>query len=209
METRKSICIEHMFNRLATGAMRRWGGRPCFQIYGKARSESDWRIVGVYATHRRDADSRWPAYLFRGTCITWTAEIIAVGWDFAEDVLREQVSEPASRDRPVEVAAGRLRDHLRRADSGASPFASASEVLAHECGHTRQMLRLGLLYWPIGGAFTLFREGPHWWNRFENQASETGQFGGIVNGSVCEELMQRLRQRADSGKGATDATLGA
>ena len=28
------------------------------------------RVVGVYATHRRDADSRWPAGLWRGTCIT-------------------------------------------------------------------------------------------------------------------------------------------
>jgi len=174
--------------------MRRLSSRPSFQIHGKARGENIWRVVGVYATHRRDGDSRWPAYLFRGTCITWTAEIIAVGWDFAEDVLREQMSEPASRDRPVEVAAGRIRDPHSRAAAGASPFASASEVLAHECGHTWQMLRLGVLYWPIGGAFTLFREGPHWWNRFENQASEIGQFGGIVNGSVCDELMRRLSE---------------
>jgi hypothetical protein len=181
-----------MFNRLATGAMVRLSGRPCFQIYGKARSESAWRIIGVYATHRRNSDSRWPAYFFRGTCITWTAECIAVGWDFAADVLREQRCEPASRDRPLEVAAGRIRDPFRRASVGASPFASASEVLAHECGHTWQMLRLGLLYWPIGAAFTLFREGPHWWNRFENQASEIGQFGGIVNGSVHPKLMSLL-----------------
>lgn len=180
-----------MFKRLATGAMRRLSGRACFQIYGKARGEPDWRVVGVYATHRRDSDSRWPAYLFRGTCTTWTAEIIAVGWDFAADVLREQISEPASRDRPIEVAAGRLRDPLSRAAAGASPFVSASEILAHECGHTWQVLRLGLLYWPIGGAFTLFREGSHWWNFFENQASEIGQFGGIVNGSVCAELRHR------------------
>lgn len=183
-----------MFNRLATSAVRRLSGRPCFQIHGKARSEKVWRVVGVHATHRRDSDSRWPAHFFRGTCITWTAEIIAVGWDFAEQVLREQRIEPASRDRPVEVAAGRLRDPQRRGAAGASSFPSASEVLAHECGHTWQMLRLGLLYWPIGGAFTLFREGPHWWNRFENQASEIGQFGGIVNGSVCDELMRRLAE---------------
>ncbi len=181
-----------MFNRVATSVLRRLAGPPCFQIYGKARCESAWRIIGVHATHRRNSDSRWPRFLFRGTCITWTAEVIAVGWDFAVDVLREQASEPASREHPLEVSAGRLRDHLRRADAGGSPFASSSEVLAHECGHTWQVLRLGLLYWPIGGAFTLFREGPHWWNRFENQASELGQFGGIVNGSVCAELMRRL-----------------
>lgn len=183
-----------MFNRLATTILRGLGGPPCFRIYGKARGETAWRIIGIHATHRRDGDSRWPRYLFRGTCITWTAEIIAVGWDFAESVLREQMSEPASREHPVEVAAGRLRDHLRRADAGASPFPECSEILAHECGHTWQMLRMGLLYWPIGGAFTLFREGPHWWNRFENQASANGQFGGIVNGSVCPELMRRLKQ---------------
>jgi hypothetical protein len=183
-----------MFNELATRVMRRLSGQPCFQIYGKARSENAWRIISVHATHRRDFDSRWPRYLFRGTCITWTAEIIAVGWDFAEEVLREQTSAPASRDHPVEVAAGRIRDSNRRAAIGAASFASACEVLAHECGHTWQMLRLGLLYWPIGGAFTLFREGPHWWNRFENQASEIGQFGGMVNSSVCDELMRRLRK---------------
>jgi len=181
-----------MFNRLATSVLRRLGGPPAFQVYGKARGENCWRIVGVHATHRRDMNSRWPRFLFRGTCITWTAEIIAVGWDFAEEVLREQASDPASRDHPVEVAGGRIRDSLRRAAAGASPFVSASEVLAHECGHTRQILRMGLLYWPVVGAVTLFREGPHWWNHFENQASEQGQFGGIVNGSVCAELMQRL-----------------
>jgi hypothetical protein len=183
-----------MFNRLATSALRRRSGRPCFQIYGKARCEKAWRIIDVYATHRRDSNSRWPRYLFRGTCITWTAEIVAVGWDFAEEVLREQTSAPASREHPLEVAAGRIRDSHRRAAAGAEPFASSSEILAHECGHTWQMLRLGLLYWPIGGAFTLFREGPHWWNRFENQASEIGQFGGIVKGSICDELMRSFRK---------------
>jgi hypothetical protein len=39
---------------------------------------------------------------------------------------------------------------------------------------------------------TLFREGPRWYNFFENQASEAGQFGGIVNGSVAPELADRL-----------------
>ncbi len=183
-----------MFNQLATSILRRLSSPPCFQIQGKARGESAWRIIGVHATHRRDSDSRWPPYLFRGTCITWTAEIIAVGWDFAEDVLREQMNEPASCECPVEVAAGTIRDSLRRASAGASPFASASEVLAHECGHTWQMLRLGFLYWPIGGALTLFREGPHWWNCFENQASEIGQFGGIINGSVHPQLMSRIHK---------------
>jgi hypothetical protein len=180
-----------MFNRLATAVFRLLGP-PCFQVYGRARCETAWRIIGVHATHRRNADARWPAFLWRGTCITWTAEVIAVGWDFARDVLREQMSDPVSRDHPLDVGAGRIGDHLRRAASGVSPFASHSEILAHECGHTYQALRLGLLYWPVGGAVTLFREGPHWWNHFENQASELGQFGGIVNGSVYPALLSQL-----------------
>jgi hypothetical protein len=184
-----------MFNKLATACFRRAGGAPCFRIYGKARRERDWRVIDVYATHRRDQDSRWPRFLFRGTCLTWTAQVIAVGWDFAEEVLREQAVEPASRAQPVEVWGGRFRNHFRRAEAGGPPFCTASEVLAHECGHTWQALRLGWAYWPVGAAFTLFREGPRFWNRFENGASEEGQFGGIVNGSVCAPLMERLARK--------------
>ena len=180
-----------MFNPLATACFHMLG-RPAFCIHGKARGERDWRIIEVHATHRRDQDSSWPRFLFRGTCITWTASIIAVGWDFAEEVLREQISEPASRERPVSVQGGRLCDLSRRVAAGAKPWASASEILAHECGHTGQARRLGVLFWPLGAAFTLFREGPHWYNHFENQASEDGEFGGIINGSVCEELMARM-----------------
>jgi hypothetical protein len=182
-----------MFNSIASFFFRRMGGVPCFRIYGKARRENDWRQIDVFATQRRDLDSRWPAPLFRGTCITWTDAVISVGWDFAEEVLREQVTEPATRDRPVAVAGGRIRDQFRRHAAGASPFASASEVLAHECGHTRQALRLGCAYLPTGAVFTLFREGTHWYNRFENQASEQGLFGGIVNETVHAELMRRLQ----------------
>ena len=183
-----------MFNPIATAGFRLFGS-PCFRIHGKTRSEQAWRIIEVHATHRRDSDSHWPRLLWRGTCITWTASIIAVGWDFAEEVLHEQASEPASRTHPVEVPAGRLRDSFRRTAAGGDAFPTASEVLAHECGHTGQALRLGMLYWPVGAAVTLFREGPHWWNHFENQASEQGQFGGIVNGSVCPALMERLKRK--------------
>jgi hypothetical protein len=184
-----------MFDSLATAWLRRLGGRPCFRIWGKARREKDWRTIDVFATHRRNADSRWPRYLWRGTCITWTSRVIAVGWDFAEEVLREQLAEPASRKRPVEVTGGRIRDPFRRAEAGGEPWASASEILAHECGHTGQARRLGFLYYPIGGSLTLFREGKHFWNHFENQASEQGQFGGIVNGSVRDQLMERVRPK--------------
>jgi hypothetical protein len=169
------------------------GGTPCFRVYGKGRPESQWRVVAVYATRRRDADSRWPWPFFRGTCITWTSRVIAVGWDFAETVLREQAADPASRERPVEVAGGRLRDWRRRAVAGASSQCSASEIMAHEIGHTYQVRWLREAYW-IVGLTTLLREGPHFWNWFENQASAQGQFGGIVNGSVCPELMRRLRE---------------
>jgi hypothetical protein len=184
-----------MFNPLASSFFRLLG-RPAFRIHGKGRREKHWRIIEIHATHRRNMDSRWPPFLFRGTCVTWTASIIAVGWDFAEEVLREQVSEPATRDRPVEVAGGRLHDLARRLSDGAGPWGSASEVLAHECGHTAQARRLGWLYLPAGACFTLFREGTHWFNHFENQASEEGQFGGIVSGSVCPELMARLGRRS-------------
>jgi hypothetical protein len=167
---------------LATTWFRWLGGTPCFRIHGKARPERDWRTIDVFATHRRDADSRWPRPFWPGTCIAWTSGVIAVGWDFARAVLREQTAEPASRESPVEVPGGRLRGRARR----------ASEVLAHECGHTWQALRLGVAYWPAVGTLTLFREGPHFWNHFENQASELGQFGGVVNGSVCPELLREL-----------------
>ena len=183
-----------MFNALVTAGFRGWGGVPCFCVYGKARREAAWRVIDVFATPRRDRDSRWPSFLFRGTCITWTASVIAVGWDFALEVLREQAAEPASREHPVEVAGGRTRDLERRVAAGAGPWASASEVLAHECGHTWQALRLGWAYWPVGAAVTRLREGPRFYNRFENQASEQGQFGGVVNGSVHPELMARLKR---------------
>jgi hypothetical protein len=44
--------------------------------------------------------------------ITWTSSIIAVGCDFAEELLREQMHEPASRERPG-CRQGRLRDLQR------------------------------------------------------------------------------------------------
>jgi len=181
-----------MFNELGTAWFRWLGGEPCFRIHGKARRERRWRVIDVHATNRRDDDSPWPRFLFRGTCITWTSHIIAVGWDFAEWVLREQIAEPASREHPVEVVGGRIGNPFRRADAGGEPWATASEILAHECGHTSQAMRLQFLYWPVGATLTLFREGPHWWNHFENQASEQGQFGGIVNGSVHPMLISRI-----------------
>jgi hypothetical protein len=174
-----------------SAVLRRLGGPPCFRAYGRAAYEPDWHVIDVYATHRRDLCSRWP--LWGGTCITWTASAIAVGWDFAALVLGEQRREPASRDRPVVVAGGRVGDWRRRLAAGASSQPSASEVMAHECGHTAQARRMGFWYWPLGGAVTLFREGPRRWNRFENEASETGQFGGIVNGSVSADLLRSVR----------------
>jgi hypothetical protein len=176
-----------MFHELATACFRVFGARPVFRIHGKGRHEIDWHEIEVVATHRRDMDSRWPRPFWRGTCITWTASLIAVGWDFAEELLREQMAEPASREHPVEVETGRLRGPLR------TRGISATEILAHECGHTAQGRRLGLLFWPVGAVFTLLGEGRHWWNWFENQASSQGLFGGIVNGSVCAELLGRVK----------------
>jgi hypothetical protein len=177
-----------MLHDAASAVFRRLGGPPCFRVYGRAVYESDWHVIDVFATRLRDQSSRWP--LWRGTCITWTAGVIAVGWDFAAMVLREQAAAPASRERPVVVAGGRVGDWRRRLAAGASSQPMASEVLAHECGHTGQARWMGAWYWPLGGAVTLFREGPRRWNRFENEASETGQFGGIVTGSVSETLIR-------------------
>lgn len=169
----------------------RWlGGAPCFRIFGKDRREADWREIDVFATERRDYHSRWP--LWRGTCITWTDRVIVVGWDFAAEVWREQLAVPASRQYPVEVQGGRIRGTQQRTAAGAPSIALAGEVLAHECGHTYQARRLGAAYLPLVGAVTLFREGSNWWNHFENQASERGQFGGFVTGSVARELLTRV-----------------
>jgi hypothetical protein len=181
-----------MFNRWVSSLLHGAGGPPCFQAYGQARAESVWRVVGVYASHRRSSTSRWPAFGWRGTCTTWTASVVAVGWDFAESVLREQLLCPASRERPLEVGGGRLRDSERRMAAGATPYPSASELLAHELGHTWQAIRLGWGYLPLVGSLTLFREGPHFWNHFENQASEQGLFGGIVEGSISDKIKSRI-----------------
>jgi hypothetical protein len=180
-----------MFTKVFSQWFRRLGGAPCFRIYGKARKEAHWRVVTVFANQRRNGDSRWP--LWRGTCTTWGASSIAVGWDFAAEVLFEQAEAPASRRHPVTVAGGRIDDLARRAAAGVAELASSCEILAHEVGHTWQALRLGPLYLPLVGSVTMFQEGPRPWNRFENEASEQGQFGGIVKGSVCPELMARLR----------------
>ena len=158
--------ISNLFRQLA--------GPPCFRVYGKGLAERDWHVIDVYSTHRRDIDSRWP--LFRGTCITWTSSIISVGCDFAEHLLMEQQREPVSREFPATVAGQRIRDSTARAFR---PL-TATEIMAHECGHTCQGRRMGFLYWLIGAMFTQCREGSHFWNRFENQASEIGMFGGFV-----------------------------
>lgn len=179
-----------MLHQVVTAAFRRLSGPPAFRAFGRASYEADWHVIDVFATHRRDFSSRWP--FWGGTCICWSAQVVAVGWDFAELVYREQVRDPASRQSPVVVAGGRIRDWRVRCAAGASSQPSASEVLAHEFGHSGQVRRMDFAYWPIVGAVTLCREGRHWWNHFENQASATGQFGGIVTGSVSEELQQRL-----------------
>lgn len=181
-----------MLSNLAHDWVHWISGSPTFQIYGKARREPDWRMIDIYATPRRNRDSPWPGPFWRGTCITWTHAAIAVGCDFAEFVLREQRDRPASRQNPVEVIGGRLRDLSRRTAAGTLAGPTVCEVLAHECGHTWQALRLGIAYWPAGALLTLFREGHGWWHHFENEASEQGLFGGIVNGSVAPDLMARL-----------------
>lgn len=170
----------------ATQLVRRLSHQPAFRIYGKATYEESWQTIDVFATDRRNRDSRWP--LWRGHCTTLTADIICVGWDFAAEVAAEASVTRETPKQAISVLGGRLRDSQRRQSAGGPAWFSALELLAHECGHTGQARRMGWVYWPIGAALTLFREGPHWWNWFENQASETGQFGGIVAGTLHRRL---------------------
>lgn len=177
--------------------MRLIAGRPAFVVYARAVGERRWRRVSVLATDRRNLTSRWPAPFWQGTCITWGATVVAVGWDFAEELLREQLDAPASRAQPMRVCGGRLSDPVRRlaAHHSVNPYwPNHSEVLAHELGHTAQARRFSLLYLPAGAMFTLFREGNSWVNWFENQASELGEFGGII-GSTLHPRLQTMAQR--------------
>lgn len=179
-----------MCHDLLADAIRWLGTAPCFEVYGKARPEYSWRRIEIYASSRRNRDSRWP--FWRNCCTTWTSQIIAVGWHFAAAVLQEQRADPASRLHPTTVAGGRLAHRQRRAEAKAAAIPSASEVLAHECGHTWQACRLGPIYLPLVGTVTLFREGAHSWNRFENEASELGMFGGLVPGTLSSELLRSV-----------------
>ena len=167
-----------MIDAAITRGLRKFGGVPCLRILGKARYEAQWRLIDVVATSRRNRGSGWP--LMQGTCITWTSQIIVVGWDFVRGFLAEQIHHPASRNAPVEVLGGRLHNCKRRAEAGASHRCSYSEVMAHECGHTAQAIHLGAAYLPLVGAVTLFREGNHFWNHWENDARAQGLMGGIA-----------------------------
>ena len=187
---------------MLSAILRAIGGTPAMRVYGKGKSETTWREIDVFATRLRDAHSPWP--FFGGTCITWTRGVIAVGWDFAEQVLSEQVAAPASQEFPVTVGGGRLHDGPRRSDAQARSFPLASEVLAHECGHTCQAIRFWPLYLLLGALFTWWREGKYWWNWFENQASELGQFGGIVTGTVHPKLWAAIGPEGNPEGGTDD-----
>lgn len=182
-----------MLDAVLSAVLRRLGGTPCFRIYGKAIPERAFREIEVFASARRDLSSRWP--LLRGTCTTFTPEIIVIGWDHAAAILAEQLQQPASPEKPLRVYGGRLTDAARRQAAGGLCPRRISEILAHECGHTWQARRMrsGLIYLPVVGSVTLFGEGRHFWNHFENQASELGLFGGLVKGSVRAELLSRLQ----------------
>src|SRR5436309_15332716 len=100
-----------------------WSGPPCFRIYGKGRREAACREIDVYATRRRDADSCWR--LWRGTCITYSSDVIVVGGDFAREVLHDHAEVPATRKNTMTVADGRLNDLWRRSDAGRPELRSA------------------------------------------------------------------------------------
>ena len=109
-----------MLSELVTAWHRRLSGPPGFEIYGKTRRETVWRVIAVYPTHRRDRTSRLP--LWRGTCITWTAGVIAVGRDFAATLLQEETAHPTSGAQAIEVGGGRIHDAARRAAAGRRPW---------------------------------------------------------------------------------------
>lgn len=167
-----------MLHESASALLKLTSGQPAFRIYGRASYEPEWHEIDIYTTHRRNFTSRWP--LWKGQLITWTSSIIAMGCDFAERMLQELADRPTTRDNPIEVLGGRLC--IGRHCDLDPP--AACEVIAHECGHTGQARRWGGWYWAAGATLTLFREGEHRRNHFENEASETGQFGGIVPGSM-------------------------
>jgi hypothetical protein len=108
-------------------------------------------------------------------------DLVAVGTEYARELLSDPLLPAITCASPVQVAAGTLRDAERRVAAGASPFPSAAELMAHEIGHTAQARRYRLLYLPLVGAVTRFGEGSRWWNRFENEASAIGQFGGLCD----------------------------
>lgn len=162
--------------------LRDWRITRSFRIWGRTRHESDWRQIRVVVTPCRNLSSRWP--LLRGTCTCWGPNLIAVGEHFAQALFQQLSETPVRPECPVAVVAGRLTDPDRRLAAGGPAVPSPAEVLAHEIGHTAQARRLGLLYLPLVGALTLFREGPYWWNHFENEASLIGLFGGLVEDLV-------------------------
>ncbi|MBX7103522.1 MAG: hypothetical protein K1X57_05550 [Gemmataceae bacterium] len=176
-----------MSHAAASAFLHLMGGVVAFRIRGRGEGETGWTPIDVFANDRRNAASRWP--LWRNHCITLTASAVAVGWDFARDVIEEEAQEPTTPVRPVRVTGGRLGDIDRRYRSGGQPWCSCAEILAHECGHTAQARRMGFLYWPLVGSVTLLREGPRWFHRLENEASEFGEFGGIIPGTIHPRLL--------------------
>ena len=79
----------------------------------------------------------------RATCITWTAQRHRRRLGLRGERPPRACHRAASRDHPVSAAGGRL-------PRAAARLPSASEILAHECGHTGQGHRWGGIYWPIG-----------------------------------------------------------
>jgi hypothetical protein len=129
-------------------------------------------------------------------CTCWSADLIAVGLDFAQDLLAAEGVWQVTREQPVMVVGGSLTDSARRRLAGGLPHPSAAELLAHEIGHTLQARRYRLLYLPLVGTVTRFGEGPHWWNRFDNEASAFGPFGGIVPGCMLHQSFQNRSARS-------------
>ena len=176
-----------MLHEEVSAAFRLLSGRPCFRIYGRATYEPSWQVIDVFAFKSPGLDEPLAAprrdlhYLDGRRHRRW------MGLRRVRIARADRGSRPRGTARWSSAAGGSVRaaaassDRRRPAKSSPTNAATPAKLVGWESGIGRSALRL-----------TLFREGDRWWNWFENEASATGQFGGIVNGTVVAELMQKL-----------------
>ena len=117
-----------MFNPLMSAWLRWLGGPPCFQVHGRPVPN---RPVHRKRPRHRAAGSGEPLarlwlarHLHHLDGFGGRRRLGLCGGRAARKPFR-----PASRDHPVQVGGGRLRDAVRREAAGVDPYPSASEIL--------------------------------------------------------------------------------